>query len=143
MSRGSSRATILDPSALISLIKKLYEADKIKNEVLLRRSISALYFALFNYWSAKMYDAGKRGSGQYKDSWRLRDFTSEMLQKGLDPQVRVLYGYRVAVDHYTLNPTIAYLRDFGKKQRILINEFSLKRSIECAEDLYQEIKNSI
>ena len=139
MSGSSSRAATLNPLAIISLIENQYKTGKIKEEIFIRRSISALYFALFNYWSAKKYDTGERGSGQYKDRWPLRDFTSEMLLKGLDPQIRFLYACRVAVDHYALNPTIANLHDFRKKQLISINKFSLKRAIECAKDLYEEI----
>ena len=139
MSGGSSRAGVLDPFAIISLIENQYKTGKIKDEIFIRRSISALYFALFNYWSAKKWDAGEKGSGQYKDYWPLRNFTSEMLQKGLDAQIYFLYSRRVAVDHYTLNPTIAYLYFFRKNRLVSINERSLERAIECAKDLYKEI----
>jgi len=141
MPGSSSRAAILNPFPIISSIENQYKTGKIKEEIFIRRSISALYFALFNYWSAKKYDNGEQGEGLCKDRWPLSEFTSEMLQKGLDPQIYFLEAYRVAVDHYTLNPTIAYLYFFHMNQRTSINKISLKRAIECAKDLYKEIQN--
>ncbi len=64
-----------------------------------------------------------------------------MLGKGLNSQIYPLYAYRVAVNHYTLNPTRVELREFRRREKkIQITSNSLKRIIECAKELYKCIK---
>ncbi len=140
MSGSASRATALNPSAIISLIEKQFKEGRITDEVYIRRAISALFFALFNFWAAKKYDAGDRGKGPCQDQWPLTKFNQEMLYKGLDAQIIFLYSYRVAADHYTLNPTTVKLWDFmQKRQSCFINTNALERGIECAKELYKAL----
>lgn len=139
MSGSASRATTLNPSAIISLIENQYKTGKLRDEVYIRRAISALYFALFNYWSAKKYDSGIQGKGPHRDRWSLNEFNQEMLSKGLDAEIYFLYLCRVAADHYTLNPTIVELWDFQKNVRCFLNSTSIKRAIDCSKDLYRTI----
>jgi len=140
MSGSTSRTIALNPSAIISLIEKHHKQGRLIHEVYIRRAISALYFTLFNYWAAKKYDAGDRGRGPCQDQWPLKEFNQEMLCKGLDPQIIILYLYRVAADHYTLNPTTVELWDFRqRRRRCFINTNALQRAIECAKELYKAL----
>lgn len=51
MRGSSSRATELDPSQVISYIENMISNNdnNLQNEVFIRRFISALYYAIFNY----------------------------------------------------------------------------------------------
>ena len=81
MSARTSRASELDPRCFISLVETLVEDGRIKDEVSIRRMISALYFCLFNYWCAKKYESGIRKGGPLKDLFPYRDFHEELLKK--------------------------------------------------------------
>jgi len=112
MSTGSSRTTALDPSHFMSLIESLIDESIVKDEVCIRRIVSALYFCLFNYWAARKYELDRRrGRGTYQDRFSYRQFHEELLGKGLDKDVVLLYTLRTASDHYVLNPTIIEIQN--------------------------------
>jgi hypothetical protein len=50
----------LDPQKLFSVIEDAINRGCVAEEVLIRRAISAIYFALFNYWAEKRYGKGER-----------------------------------------------------------------------------------
>lgn len=139
MPSGASRANKLDPSAIILLTEDLYRKGALKEEVHIRRFLSMLYFALFNYWCAKKYDAGLRRGGILGDQWPYKDFHNELLRKRLGRYVVFLAKCRVAADHYTLNPTYVELR-LGK--RILNVELTLRTlntAISYAKEVYRNL----
>jgi len=105
---GNRDQTRLDPQEFLRIIEKVAKSDRV-DEVIIRRAISAIYFALFNYWAEKRYSKGVRGAGIYRDAFSYTDFHIDMVSKGLEKEMFILYLYRVAVDHYTLNPTYVTL----------------------------------
>lgn len=96
----------LNPRQLIDYLKQVIvdKRDSL-NEVFIRRIISAIFFALFNYWAIKNYAKGNRGNGPYGDSFKLSTFFEDLVNKGLDHAIYPIFLYRVAADHYVLNPT--------------------------------------
>jgi len=108
------------------------------NEVVLRRIISAIYLSLFNYWSLKNYHKGARGEGPLQDSFWYASFHEDLLKRGLDHAIYTIYLYRVAADHYVLNPTKVALTSKpwkGKEMDVEISEEALKRVLEAACDI--------
>jgi len=128
----------------VDFVEEFLKKGKVRDEVFIRRALSALYFALFNYWSAKRYEAGKRGKGPYQDSFLYSEFHQDLLSKGLDAQILLLYTYRIAVDHYTLNPTVIRVyeaRRLGIKEKIPCNisEEALRRAVEAAREVLRHL----
>ncbi len=136
MSRGNPRTVTLNPLPVISTIENYFNEGKLTEEVYIRRALSALFLALFNYWSAKKYESGSRGKGHYQDRWTYTEFVNDMLSKGLDPQIIHLVKFRVAADHYTLNPTFVEVHPIQYRESCEITGNNLKRAIECAKELY-------
>jgi hypothetical protein len=106
---GDRDQTRLGPQKLLSIIEDAVKSNYIVEEVLIRRAISAIYFALFNYWAEKRYGKGVRGKGIYGDAFSYAEFHRDVVSKGLEKEILILYLYRVAVDHYMLNPTYVTL----------------------------------
>ena len=133
MHKGATRTQALRPKKLLDLVIKAINKNIDLDEVIIRRLISALYFALFNYWSAKAYESGERGAGELKDSFKYSYFHGTIRERGWDPYIKLFNESRVAVDHYTLNPTIATIYNgykvYIKIDRNLLNKV-LKASIE-------------
>ena len=110
---------------------------------MIRRIISAVYFALFNYWSLKSYLKGMRGNGPLMDSFWFSTFHEYLLELGLDYAVYTIYLYRVTADHYTLNPTKVVLTSKpwkGEEREIEINDTALKIMLESAHDILEHIE---
>ena len=145
MSSRTLRADSLNPIHFFNFIKRLIARKYIENEVYVRRIISALYFSLFNYWAAKKYSQRTRGGGPLQDRFKYRKFHEELLSKNLDREIASLYIYRVASDHYILNPTIIRIYNeemiklIGEKLKININRYSLKKAMESAEEILKKI----
>ena len=102
------------------------------NEVFIRRIVSAVFFALFNYWALKSYIKGRRGDGPYGDSFRLLTFFEDLLSKGFDYAVYPLFLYRVGANHYVLNPTTVVLLSKpwkGVRENVEINHDVLELSL--------------
>jgi len=90
----------------MDLVENLVKSGMVKDEVCIRRVISALYFCLFNYWAARWYEIDrKRGKGTFQDRFPFRQFHQYLLGRRLDKEVVLLYMLRTASDHYMLNPT--------------------------------------
>jgi len=116
---------------------------KALSEVVIRRIISAIYFALFNYWSLKSYHKGLRGGGPLGDSFWHSSFNEYLLKRGLDYAVYTIYLYRVAADHYALNPTKVMLTSKPWKDReeeVEINIETLKKVLEAAGDILRVLE---
>lgn len=145
MPPGPSRADALRPDSLLNFMRELVVENRITDEVCIRRAISALYFSLFNFWAAKRYDQGVRRKGPKQDRFDYREFHEELLGKGLDAELVLLYTYRVAADHYTLNPTV--IRVYGdemvarlpRQLSVRIGIKILENAIEAAEEILKNI----
>ena len=100
----------LNPRKLLERLRQLVSKQgESLDEVFVRRIISALFFALFNYWAAKAYAGGRRGTGPQGDSFQMSEFLEDMAAMGLDHAAYSLFIYRVGVDHYILNPATVAL----------------------------------
>jgi len=82
MSGGSNRINDrikeLDPTDFIKFIREIDE-NTTNSEVFIRRVISSLYLALYNYWSCIMYEEKReRGSGPRQDYFPYTRFLKEM-----------------------------------------------------------------
>ncbi|BBG25944.1 hypothetical protein [Sulfuracidifex tepidarius] len=127
----------LKPHKLISYFENILN-DNLLDEVFIRRMISAVYFSLFNYWSIKNICKGIKGKGKRNDSFPHVQFIQDLVGRGFDAQIRTIYLYRVAVDHYTLNQTTVTLTSNpykGKTQDVEIGKNALKRVLESAKDI--------
>jgi len=134
----------LNPRKLLEyFVKILKDRRYTSNEVIIRRIISAVYFALFNYWSLKSYLRGLRGDGPLKDSFWFSTFNEHLLKQGLDYAVYTIYLYRVAVDHYTLNPTKIVLTSKPwreEEKEVEINNVALEMVLESAYDILEYLE---
>ena len=135
----------LNPRKLLDYLKRkiLKEKREILDEVLIRRIISAIYFSLFNYWSIKRYSQGKRCGGPYGDSFWYSTFNQEMFERGLDRAMYIIYLYRVAADHYALNPTKVRLTSHpwkDEEENVEINEHILHRILEASYEILRELE---
>ncbi len=134
----------LNPRKLLEyFVKILKDRRHTLNEVIIRRIISAVYFALFNYWSLKSYLKGLRGNGPLKDSFWFSTFNEYLLKQGLDYAVYTIYLYRVAADHYTLNPTKVVLTSKPWKEEekeVEINNVALEMILESAYDILEYLE---
>ena len=138
----------LDPESLnlrriIEYFKDILNRSGELDEPVIRRIISATYFALFNYWSLKSYLKGQRGHGPLSDSFWFSTFHEHLLRQGLDYAIYAIYLYRVAADHYALNPTRVVL--IGKPWKdmeveIDINHISLEKVLEAADDILEYLE---
>ena len=150
MSSRSSRADALRPDYFINLVEKLVSSGKIRDEACIRRFLSALYFSLFNYWAAIKYDKGARRKGPKQNRFDYREFHEELLREELDVELNLLYTYRVAVDHYILNPTIIqiYNREIVRlmtrdRQEVHIGINVLRKAIEAARTILKQISSLV
>lgn len=134
----------LNPRKLIDYFANLRNQNEL-DEVTIRRIISAVYFALFNYWSLKSYTRGSRGGGPLGDSFSFSKFHEHLLKQGLDYAVYTIYLYRVAVDHYTLNPTKVALTSKpwrGQAKEVKIDEAALDKVLESAYDILNHLEKN-
>jgi len=134
----------LNPRKLLEyFIKILKNNIYTLDEVIIRRIISSVYFSLFNYWSLKSYLKGLRGDGPLKDSFSFSTFNEHLLKQGLDYAVYTIYLYRVAVDHYTLNPTKIVLTSRpwrGEEKEVEINNVALEMVLKSAYDIIEYLE---
>ncbi len=140
MSSGSKRITQMDPSRFILCLKEFTESKHYDlDEVLIRRIISSLYFSLFNFWANKKYFLeNRRSRGPNQDCFSFIEFVKDMIAEDLDAEIKFLHTYRIASDHYALNPTVVKHEGraedvFGRREDVEINKRSLKKAINSAE----------
>jgi hypothetical protein len=143
---GNRDQARLDPQGFLRIIEKVAKSDRV-DEVIIRRAISAIYFAFFNYWAEKRYGKGVRGTGIYGDAFSYTDFHIDMVSKGLEKEMFILYLYRVAVDHYTLNPTYVTLTSSPWKRlrpvKVRIGMERLREVIDAAKKVLAIIKKDV
>jgi hypothetical protein len=146
MPSGSSRVSDLDPSTLISSIENYKNSSTSgMSEVEIRRMISALYFALHNYWSALQQAGGTKGTGSKNDNYSHAKFVRFLIKKKLTREIIVLHYSRVAADHYLENPTMidptySELKSIsGTLVTIQLTQLSLDRSINAAKKIVSSI----
>ena len=73
-----------------------------------------------------------------------RRFQEHLLRNGLDREAYTLYLYRVAADHYALNPTTVTLWDQpwkGWRVKVEINEDVARKVIESAYEVLDKLEN--
>lgn len=141
------RAPGLDPLSTISLIEKLNRDGNLRDENQIRRAISAIYFALFNYWSAEKYNSSERGSGPCKDQWNFKQFFSDVSykRKELAYPLRFLHSLGVAADHCALNPTKVNIRVSNRKEvdPVSLREEKLKIAVDYAKKIYNGLRSEV
>lgn len=144
MQAGTQDPERLNPRRLLEYFMKILRNGRhLSDEVVIRRIISAAYFALFNYWSLKSYFKGIRGNGPLRDSFWFSAFNEHLLKQGLDYAVYTIYLYRVAVDHYTLNPTKVVLSSKPWKEEekeVEIDDAALEMVLESAYDILEHLE---
>lgn len=147
MPSGPERVAHMDPSELIYQLKKFVESKNYNlNEVSIRRVISSLYFSLFNFWANKKYFLeNKRRKGPKQDCFSFVEFVEEMISNALDAEIKFLHTYRIASDHYALNPTVIKHEGraeefFGIREEVKIDESALKKAIESAEEILKVLR---
>ena len=60
------------------------------------------------------------------------------MREGLDYALYILFLYRVAADHYALNPTKVVLASKpwkGREEEVIIDEVVLRKALESAYDI--------
>jgi len=134
----------LNPRRLLEYFMRILKNERRElNEVVIRRIVSAVYFVLFNYWSLKKYFKGERGGGPLMDRFSFSSFNEHLLKQGLDYAVYTIHLYRVAVDHYTLNPTKVELTGRpwrGKMEDVEINDTILEIVLKSAFDILEYLE---
>lgn len=144
MQEGASEPERLNPRRFIDYLKRfVINKGTVLDEVFVRRAISALFFALFNYWGLKIYVKGKREDGPYGDSFRLQTFFEDLLSNGLDYAVYPIFLYRVSADHYVLNPTRVVLLSRpwkGTQENVEINYNVLVTLLDLAYDILEYLE---
>lgn len=137
----------LNPRQLIEFLRQFKASTGLHvDEVLVRRIISALFFAVFNYWAAKSYAKGKRGTGPNGDCLPYSMFLQEMLQAGLEYVIYPLYLYRVSADHYALNPTVVELtsKPFrGVRVEVKLSYEVVDKLLELVHDVLKYLERHV
>ena len=139
----TERLEKLNPKKLLDALTDIV-AQRRLDEVWVRRIVSMLYFALFNYWGAKSYcKRGLRGKGPNQDMFHYTRFHEELAMAGLDRDIYVLYIYRVAADHYVLNPTKVKLYDkvFGGVEEVTLDDDAARKALEAASNILRYLEN--
>ena len=145
MPGGPPRAASLSPDRFLRFVKELVREGKIADEVFARRFMSALFFALFNYWAARRWDSGSRGRGPRQDRFPYTLFVRDMLSRGLDRPIMFIYLRRTLADHYVLNPTIVRvweraLLPSGERVRVSLSPRDMQIALEAARELLKGIE---
>jgi len=133
LQRGARNIERLNPRSLFNHFSEICNNKKcVLDEVESRRLVSTLYLALFNYWSEKAYNKGLRGKGEgpFGDDFSYYYFLQVLFQAGLTTSAKLLHIYRVAADHYTLNPTKIKLKYFPQ-----IGEIEVKFNSDIIKQL--------
>jgi len=145
MQESASDPEKLNPRQFIDYLKVFVDNRKtVLDEVFIRRIISVIFFALFNYWALKSYIKGKRGDGPYKDSFRFNMFFEDLLRQGLEYAIYPIFLYRVGADHYILNPTRVELTSKpwkGEQDDVKICYHALEKLIDLAYDILEYLEN--
>jgi len=143
---GIDRVNVLNPTAIITSIEKMVMSKKDLDEIFIRRLISAIYFAIFNYWAAKQFSKGVRGKGPNQDSFTFSEFHRDLLKMGLDAEIIILFQCRVAVDHYIMNPASINIYNqeivnaLGmQKTSLAINRKILNRVISASKSIIKSL----
>ena len=123
MYSGPDRIKALSPSILVNHID-----INATDEVVIRRLISAMYMALFNYWCAIEYKNNpkkhKHGKSRQDDDFTYKEFEKCLAVKAMNNDIETLSIYRIACDHRMNNPAEVELSD-KKSVKLSINNKSL------------------
>jgi hypothetical protein len=130
----------LDPNIILTCIN-----TGETNEVLIRRYMSAMYMALFNYWAAKEYNNGKNrhrvGKSGEDDDFKQTELEESMLGIGVHREIKTLSIYRNACDHRIENPARGIRPPAGiKNDNVPINNNSLKKVFLSFNTLLDQLK---
>ena len=134
----TKRAHQLNPANFLKLAENILKQHP-QDEPTHRKLASALYYAIFNYWSALKHDQGIPGKGPKQDSYPYKQFHQELLQKALDSQLILIYTLRVTADHYTLNPTTIKLYNLQKQLETQITHQIIHQALKAAHEILQAL----
>ena len=102
MYTGPGRVIDFDPSILLNKIEL-----STNDEILIKRQISAMYMAVFNFWSAiEFYHNRHNGKGRSNepDDFQEIQFDAAMLKEKVIREIMALSTLRNACDHRLENP---------------------------------------
>jgi hypothetical protein len=135
---GSDRIKTLTPDVIIDFID--IEAT---DEVIIRRFVSAMYMALFNYWCAIEYknNPGKHKLGKSKqnDDFTYIEFEKCMAVKARNEDIETLSAYRIACDHRINNPAEVRFSD-KLTVKLSINNQSLRIVYNSFQNLLKTLQ---
>ncbi len=142
MYQGTNRISKLDPSILLKSIDL-----GTNEEVEIRRQLSAMYMALFNFWAAiEYYQVGNNGGGisLEPDDFRELDFDKKMVAMAKSREIQYLAFSRNASEHRLKNPAenIIFMgvKPNQRSHNLMIDNTRLNRSYQCFADLIKAIK---
>ncbi|PMP95519.1 MAG: hypothetical protein C0167_03045 [Nitrososphaera sp.] len=129
----------LNPRKLIADVRAWCQGA---DEILLRRCVSALYFSLYNYWAELRLRRGRLEcndamNGSLKDDFPHSGFVADMLRRGLNDDIMLLFELRVLADHHVCNPGLVEIHDkelsrLIKQTRVELNAGEFERALESA-----------
>ena len=140
MSFRTERVTLLDPSEWLKSIDL-----KASEEVSIRRQISSMYMAAFNFWaSAEHYIRGSLANGKSNEPDDFMELCFEKIAIHLKKsrEIQYLSISRNACDHRLKNPAsgVTFVPDSMKINDISIDNDRLNRCYACFLDLVNSIK---
>lgn len=142
MLKGPYRINQLDPT----LMAASFDLTA-KSEVMIRRQISAMYMAVFNFWaSIELYYNGVKGSGRSgePDDFQETEFERAMISHLSSREIMALSTFRNASDHRIENPALNIVFN-GTNPHITepslgIDNKSLNKAYSCFLELIKSIK---
>lgn len=143
MSFGTNRVTRLDPSCFMGNLD-LQTTEEAK----IRRQISLMYMALFNFWAAaEYYLKGNKGQGKSgePDDFREQDFDREMIRLAKSREIKYLALSRNACDHRLENPANKVIfagKSSNAMSGLRVDNPRLSRGYVCFQDLLSAIKKA-
>lgn len=142
MHQGTNRIGKLDPSILLGSINL-----NTNEEVEIRRQLSTMYMALFNFWAAiEYFREGNTGVGlsSEPDDFRELDFDKKMVAMTKSREIQYLSFSRNASDHRLKNPAenLIFMGVWPnhRKANLTIDNARLNRGYQCFVDLITAIK---
>ncbi|MHB1493079.1 MAG: hypothetical protein ACYCSG_03130 [Thermoplasmataceae archaeon] len=140
MYTGPGRVIDFDPSILLNKIEL-----STNHEILIKRQISAMYMAVFNFWSAiEFYHNGRIGNGRSNehDDFQELAFDTAMLKENVTREIMTLSIFRNACDHRLENPTknIKFTNNTQQQPSVPVNNNTLRKAYESFTALITVLK---
>lgn len=117
------------------------------SEVMVRRQISAMYMAVFNFWaSVELYMNGGKGSGRsgQPDDFQETEFERAMILQLSSREIMTLSTFRNASDHRVENPALKIIfngtNPHVTEPSLYLDNKSLAKAYSCFLDIIKAIK---